>query len=417
MFTKTTRRLLLAATATFGMAISFAVQAGEVTFWTWRQEDKAMYADLFAIFTKSHPGITVKFEAFPNENYNTIVSTALAGGKGADVLHVRAYGGLEAMAKAGYLVPLDAAKVPELKNLPADALASETLRSDGKVYAVSFAGQTVGILINKDLFASAGVAVPTNWADFLAAGRALKAKGITPIANGTATPWMDAVFHSAFTNPFLGPQFVTDLLAGNATFEDKRYVDATAHLLELRDMMPAGFTGVDYPTAQQLFSTGRAAMFVGGSFEIGPFRRANPKLNLDFIAPPAPAAGQPTYVSRWFDSGFAVNAKSTHSEDAMALVRWLATPEFAIPAAEKLGNISSLSNAPNPDPLLGKVAELNKTAMPYIMLVYFRYEAPTGSDLLQDGVQKMMAGTMTPAEVGKMVTDGVAKYYVPFQKK
>ena len=411
------QRLALLAATVLPMlgGLPMAARAGEVTFWTWRQEDKAVYTDLFADFTKANPGITVKFEAFPNENYNTIVATALAGGKGADVLHVRAYGGLESLAKANYLVSLDSANVPELKNLPADALASETLRADNKVYAVSLAGQTLGILINKDIFASAGVAVPTDWASFIAACKALKAKNITPIANGTATPWMDAVFHSVIANPFLGPHFVADMQAGKATFADKRFVDATAHLLELRDYLPAGFTGVDYPTAQQLFSTGRAAMFVGGSFEIAPFRRGNPKLNMDFIAPPGPSGAGP--VSRFFDSGFAVNAKSAHQADAIKLVRWLATPDFAAKAAEKLGNISSLSSVTNPDPLLAKVASLNATAMPYIMLVYFRYETPTGSDLLQDGVQKMMAGTMTAAEVGTMVTQGVAKYYLPFQKK
>ena len=139
-------RLALLATAGWGLATGLA-HAGEITFWTWRQEDKASYVELFADFTKANPGITVKFEAFPTENYNTIVATALAGGKGADVLHVRAYGGLEALAKANYLVPLTLANVPELKNLPADAQASETLRADGKVYAVSLAGQTLGILI------------------------------------------------------------------------------------------------------------------------------------------------------------------------------------------------------------------------------------------------------------------------------
>ena len=407
-------RLALLATAGWGLATGLA-HAGEITFWTWRQEDKASYVELFADFTKANPGITVKFEAFPTENYNTIVATALAGGKGADVLHVRAYGGLEALAKANYLVPLTLANVPELKNLPADAQASETLRADGKVYAVSLAGQTLGILINTELFAKANVKPPTDWASFISAAKTLKAAGITPIANGTATPWMDAVFHSVFSNPYLGPQFVADILAGKTNFEDKRYIDATAKLLELREYMPAGFTGVDYPTAQQLFSTGRAAMFVGGSFEIAPFRKANPALKLDFIAPPGPTGAGP--VSRFFDSGFAINAKSPHQEDALKLVRYLGTPEFASKAGEKLGNISSLSGVTNPDPLLGKVAALNATAMPYIMLVHFRYESPTGSDLLQDGVQKMMAGTMTPAEVGTMVNQGIAKYYVPFQKK
>ena len=397
-------------------SLGAAAQAGEVTFWTWRQEDKAVYQDLFAEFTKANPGITVKFEAFPNENYNTIVTTALAGGKGGDVLHARAYGGLEAMAKSGYYLPLDKSNVPELANLPDDANASESLRADGKVYAVSLAGQTLGLIVNKDIFATAGVAVPGTWAELLSACTALKAKGITPIANGTATPWMDAIFATVFTNPFLGPDWVKDMLAGKTTFSDAKFTGALAKLLELKPCLPDGFTGVDYATSQQLFSAGRAAIFVGGSFEIAPFKRGNPKLNLDFVPPPAPAAGQPTYVSRFFDSGFAVNAKSPNQADAIKLVRWMATKSFAEPAAAKLGNISSLKGVANADPVLANVAKLNETAMPYTGLVYFRYESPTGTDLFQDGVQKLMGGTMTAQQVGDAMTQGIAKYYKPFQK-
>lgn len=407
------KQLLAALAATFAWG---AAHAGEVTFWTWRQEDKPVYTELFAAFTKANPGITVKFESFPNENYNTIVTTALAGGKGGDVLHARAYGGLEAMAKSGYYLPLDKTNVPELANLPADALASESMRSDGKVYAVSLAGQTLGLLVNKDVFAKAGVTVPGTWAELLAACTALKAKGVTPIANGTATPWMDAIFATVFTNPFLGPQWTADMLAGKTNFTDAKFTAALGKLLELKPCLPDGYTGVDYATSQQLFSSGRAAIFVGGSFEIAPFRRANPKLDIDFIAPPAPAAGQPTYVSRFFDSGFAVNAHSANQADALKLVRWMATKDFAAPAAAKLGNISSLKDVANPDPVLAKIAKLNETAMPYTGLVYFRYESPTGTDLLQDGVQKMMGGSMTPEQVGKAMTDGLAKYYKPFQK-
>ena len=55
--------------------------------------------------------------------------------------------------------------------------------------------------------------------------------------------------------------------------------------------------------------------------------------------------------------------------------------------------------------------------MPYIMAVYFRYETPTGSELLQNGVQRMMAGGETPQQVGTELTQGIARYYTPFQKK
>ena len=392
-------------------------QAGEVTFWTWRQEDRAAYTEMFGAFTKANPDIKVKFESFAPENYNTIVSTALAGGRGGDVLQSRAYGGLEQVAKAGYLLPLDTTKVPELANFPAEALAAETLRSDKTVYAVPFASQTLGIFINNDVFAKVGVQPPETWDQLIAISKALKEKGITPIANGTATAWMDEVFAGIFTNPMLGPDFVADILAGKTNFEDKRYTAALAKLLELRDYMPQGQTGIDYPTAQQLFLSGRAAMFAGGSFEISNFRKQNPKINMDFVAPPAPTGGAPRYVTKFYDGGYAVNAKSANQADALKLVRYMGTKEYGDKFAALLGNISPIKGVVLEDPLLAKVAKLNEVSMPYIMAVYFRYETPTGSELIQNGIQKMMGGTISPEQVGIDVTQGIARYNTAFQKK
>jgi raffinose/stachyose/melibiose transport system substrate-binding protein len=227
---------------------------------------------------------------------------------------------------------------------------------------------------------------------------------------------MDEVFASVFTNPFLGPQFVTDVLAGKTNFEDKRYTDALGRLLELRDYMPPGYTGIDYATGQQLFLTGRAAMFVGGSFEIANFRKQNPKLEMEFIAPPAPAAGAPRYVSKFYDGGYAVNAKSPHQADALKLVRYMGTKAYGDKFAALLGNISPIKGVQINDPLLASVAKLNETSMPYIMAVYFRYDSPTGSEILSTGVQKMMGGNETPAALGEALTKGIGRYYKPFQK-
>jgi raffinose/stachyose/melibiose transport system substrate-binding protein len=410
-------RRMLAATIAAGALLAPALaQAGEVTFWTWRQEDRAAYAELFAEFMKANPGITVKFESFAVEQYATVLSTALAAGKGGDVIHTRAYGGLEQFAKAGYLLPLDTGNVPELANLPDDAKASLTLRADGKIYSYAFASQTLGLFVNNEVFKRAGVTPPTTWAELIAVSKTLKDKGVVPLANGMATAWMAEVFTSIFTNPLVGPDFSADLLSGKATFSDPRYVGALSKLLELRDYMPPGFTGIDYPTAQQLFLSGRAAMFAGGSFEIANFRKQNPKLDMTFIAPPAPQAGAPRLVSKFFDGGYAVNAKSTNQADALKLVRWMGTKQFGDKFSALLGNISPIKGVTIADPMLAEVAKLNETSAPYITAVYFRYDSPTGSELLQPGIQKMMAGSMTPAEVGASMTQGIARYFKPFQK-
>src|SRR5690606_12340198 len=86
--------------------------APELTFWSWRQEDRAQYEQFIDTFEAANPGITIKFETFEAANYNTILATALAGGTGPDLMMVRAYGGLETIAAPGYLEPISTETVP-----------------------------------------------------------------------------------------------------------------------------------------------------------------------------------------------------------------------------------------------------------------------------------------------------------------
>ncbi len=80
---KLTRRILMGAAAgSFLLSGTAAMAQTELTFWSWRQEDKAFYQDVIKKFQAKEPGITVKFETHAPENYQTILSTALAAGRG-----------------------------------------------------------------------------------------------------------------------------------------------------------------------------------------------------------------------------------------------------------------------------------------------------------------------------------------------
>ncbi|MHB1111229.1 MAG: extracellular solute-binding protein, partial [Devosia sp.] len=76
------RFLIRIAVAAAAVAIVLPAFAQEITFWSWRQEDRAQYEALIDTFEAANPGITVNFEAHEAANYNTILSTALAGGEG-----------------------------------------------------------------------------------------------------------------------------------------------------------------------------------------------------------------------------------------------------------------------------------------------------------------------------------------------
>lgn len=390
--------------------------AQELTFWSWRQEDKAQYEKFIDAFEAKNPGITVKFEAFEAANYNTILSTALAGGTGPDLIMARAYGGLETIASAGHLVPLDAKKIPALAQFEQAALAAETMRSDKTVYAVPFASQTMLVIYNKDIFEKNGISEPQTWDELVKASEALKAAGIMPFANGTATSWQNETIVAGLTSSIMGRSFYEDLMAGKADFTDPRYIAALTKLKEMTAYFPDGFIGLDYASSQQLFASGMAAMFVGGSYELSNFTKQNPDIKLGIFAAPGLKAEDEKLVGLYFDGGYGANAKTAQSEAALKFLNYAASQEFGQAFANGLNNISAVPGVTFKDELLSEVAELNKHSIPYIMLVNFRYGEPSGSVLLQREVQKLLDNKVTPDEVGKNLTTGIATWYAPFKK-
>lgn len=408
--------LIRTGAALAAVLVAAPVFAQDLTFWSWRQEDRAAYQQFIETFEAANPGITVTFETFEAANYNTILSTALAGGTGPDVMMVRAYGGLENVAAAGYLEPLSTENVPALADFAEPALAAESMRSDGVVYAVPFASQTQLIVYNKALFDANGLEEPQTWADLEALSQTLKDAGIIPFANGTATAWQNETVAFGLGSTLMGKDFYNALMSGEADFTDERFTGAMGAVNDLaQNYFPDGFIGLDYPSAQQLFSSGMAAMFVGGSYEMATFKAQNPDIELGVFAAPGIAAEDDKLVGLYFDGGYAANAAGANKEAAITFLNYLASPEFGQAFANTLSNISTVPGVTFDDPLLAEVNELNQSSIPYLMLAHFRYGEPSGSVLIQGEMQKLFAGETTPEAVGEALTTGLAAWYEPFQ--
>jgi len=406
------KTVILSVAAT---AIAAPVMAQDLTFWSWRQEDRAVYEDLIAAFEAENPGINIEFEAFEASSYATILSTALAGESGPDLMMVRAYGAFEAVAGADYLMPITQDDVPGLSGMNANAVAAQTLRADEQIYGVPFASQTMLVIYNRGIYDQLGLEEPETWDELMANAQAIEDAGMFAFANGTATAWQNETIVSALASSTIGSEFFADVVAGTTDFTDPRFVAGLERVQEISAHFPDGFTGLDYPSSQQLFVSELAAMFAGGSFEIANFRNQNPDLDLGVFPAPGTSADDPALVGVFFDGGYAANATTEHPEAARQFLAFTATADFGQVFANELGNITPIAGVTLNDPIFNEVAQLNQSSVPYIMLTNFRYEEPSGSVLLQAEVQKMLAGETTPEGAAQAVTDGIATYYAPFQ--
>jgi len=417
-------RLLVAClvcVAFLGVAIGPAVGAAaktELTFWSWRTEDIDAYNKFIKAFEAKNPDITVKFIPYKNTEYNTILATALQGGTGPDIAQLRSYGGMEALAAAGYLVPLDATAVPGLAKFPKDLLKGATNRHDGKVYGVPFAIQTIQVLYNKAVFDKLGLKEPATWDEFLKLGATLKEKGYIPLANGGKDGWtLETLFGGVAPNFYGGNDFANDVIAGKTTFNDPRFIHALKKMLELRPYMPPSFMGVGYTDMQMMFAQEMAATMIAGSYEVGTFERLNPNLKIGVFPVPSEKAGDGGHVAVYVDGSYGINAASKHKEQALRFINFLATVEYGQMFADELSQPSAVPGVKPNHPVLAEMLSLaERKSTPHLMLVGFRFEQPSGSTLLQTNLQGMFSDKLTAEQVAAEIQSGLAKWYKPFQK-
>jgi len=386
---------------------------GVITVWSWRTEDVAAYQKIFAEF-EEETGIKAEFKPYKNTEYDTILETALKGGKGPDVMQLRAYGGLQPLADAGYLVPLDG-KVERLDEFSEQALDGARRLEDGRIYGVPFAIQTLQVFYNKRIFEEHGLEEPRTYREFVAAAERLEEAGVTPIAAGGRDIWTLPILHSVVgAEVYGGDRFVDQVLEDTSAFTGPRFVESVAAVREILPYLPEDPAGVSYTDTQVLFTQERAAMFIGGSWEAGYFRSTNPDLRFGtFPMPPRQGSG-PGLVSAFVDGSYGVNAASDDKKAALRLVEFMASERFGQMFADELKQISPVPGVEFRDPVLrGMVSDYEANHTPYLLLVYFRYGDPSGTDLLGQGLQNMMLGKATPRQVAESLRRGVSQWYEP----
>lgn len=392
--------------------------AGQVTVQAWGWNQDPAWKQSVEAFNASQTAVKVEYRGYKADEYNTVLQTGLSGQSGPDVMMLRSYGGLETVAAAGLLEPLND-RVSALSGFAKPVLAGATSIADGKVYGVPFAIQTGNIQYNKKIFADQGIAVPTTWAEFIAACDKLSAAGITPMSATYKDSWTLPILRDTLAaSLYGGPAFADELVKGTATFTDARYTKANQALLDLKKYFPKAAAGMSYDDSKTLFVSGKAAMFPGGIWELSQFRAANKDLDIGiFNAPPVEGSG-PGYAMGYVDGSWGMSKAISDDRKAAAttFLSWIASAEYGTKIADDLLQLPVVPGVVAKDPLLAQVGtwyEANPT--PYLTYVNFDYGTPSGTELEYGSLQKMMLGQIDAAQVGKDLNEGISQWFKPRQ--
>ena len=420
------RTILIAASATvLVIGAVFAGGSSEATaeqttiiVTSWRTEDIERMNRINAVFSAANPDIRVEFQPIKDTEYDAQLKSSLETGVAADVIFLRSFDAGRQIWDTGQLLPLDDV-VPGLDRFPASARGAWST-DDGTVYGVPFAGVTHGVYYQKAIFERYGIEAPSTWDEFIAVCRTLQANGETVFAQGTREGWplYEVIFSGLGANFYGGEASRQALIAGDMKLTDPQFVRAFEIIDQLQPFFPAGYQGIDYVSTQQMFGTGQAAMFIGGSWEIGIFEDlGSSEREIGWFAPPLERADDQLSYAFHVDIGIGLNRSSQQLAAATRYLAWTATPEFAQLFMEELPGFFAytpgdytLSNA-----LANEMIAAASGADITMRTVWERMSAqsPSGNTLMWEALIDMYNDAKTPAEAAAHVQKGLDTWYRP----
>jgi raffinose/stachyose/melibiose transport system substrate-binding protein len=258
------KRLLVAAT---GLTLAVGTAAADTTVkWLHIEVNPAqvkIWDEVARAYEAAHPGVKVEMQFLENEAYKAKLPTILQSKDRPHVIYSWAGGVLKAQIEAGVLEDITDQVKGYSDTITPAALAAFT--QNGRVYGLPIALSQVGFLYNKELMAKANVdptAIKT-WDDLLAAVKALKAAGVTPIVVGGADKWPLHFYWTHLAVRIGGKAGFDAALRGeNGGFAGETFQKSGELFKQLVDLQPFqnGFLGFKNPQAVGYFGDGKAAM-------------------------------------------------------------------------------------------------------------------------------------------------------------
>lgn len=408
----------LAAAASMALLLSSCSTAAEsadgeditINVWSWQKPFSDSWDKIFALYEEANPGVDIVFTGYEGTEYPTVLNTGLSGSDGPDIVMLHPYTSMEPYVAAGQLEPIDGDMIAGLE----DSFSPESLAAsniDGVQYGVPFAVQTVQVYYNIDIFEEVGVEVPTSPADVKPMLDAIADAGYTPISVTGADAWQLVNVFDALVGPsYGGREWVDGVLNGTAAASDDEFVGALEEFASLAPYFPEFVTGVNYTDSQALFSSGEAAMYPGGAWELAGFQAANPDLNIGVFSMPAADGSTPTWG--YEDGSLALSARASERDAAIDLLNWMATQEFGEAFTNELKQVSSVKGVEVSDPILSAmIANYQANPVPMVWVTdYFGVSSPAPYAALMNGAQEILLGTKTPKQVGTSIDESIALF-------
>jgi raffinose/stachyose/melibiose transport system substrate-binding protein len=312
----------------------------QIEFVSLKREAVEIMNKLIVDFEAANPGIDIEQTIVPDPE--RVLTTRMASNDVPDIFSQWPTVNFQQRVDAGYIA--DISDLPAIKNIKDDAL--KITRHNGKDWLVPISYNTMGVWYNKDIFAKYNLATPKTWAEFINVCKTLKSNGVTPalICGKELEPTRQDMCVYLLTVPDYDALYAD--YAAHKVDLSKPYGnqlrDMARRIIEYQSYAQADIMGSGRDQLRSDFASGKAAMYIEGSWCIPTFVAANPSLNFALMPFPAVAASDTRVTAFPGDFAITMSASAKHPAEARKFLEFIASPVAATYYAEKDGSISCI---------------------------------------------------------------------------
>lgn len=270
-------------------------------------------------YQTKNPTIKIELDSLNTDQQKLKLKTQAASKEVPDITIVNPAAQMKPFVDAGLFAPLnDMVDQNGLKGTFQEGILN-WYTFNNNIYALPDGNNIAVVYYNKDLFKQAGVEVPKTFEEMVTAVKTLKGKGIQPMAIGEKDSWTGSfLFMNVLLRTNGGPGFLQSVVDGKKTFADPAFTEAVSSFQDLvqAGAFQEGATSFDYNAGENLFKTGKAAMYFMGSWATGGIETSsvNGKVGV-FKFPTVKGKGNPDEFMLAPGSAFAISANSKHLKE------------------------------------------------------------------------------------------------------
>jgi glucose/mannose transport system substrate-binding protein len=266
----------------------------EVTHWWTSGGEAAAVAQFAKAFDASGDRWVDGAIAGGGDTARPIMVSRILGGNPMGAAQFNNLTQVEDLVRAGKILDLtDVAKAEGWDKIVHPKKMLEQCERDGRIWCVPVNIHSAQwIWINRHVYEDNGLAVPTNWDEFVASAPKLREKGIIPLASGG--DWQLNLARGVINVALAGPD-IMEAVNGKGDLEAAKgpeMLKAWKAWGDVRDLVDPGYAGRQWNEATAMVIEGKAAGQIMGDWAQGEFAVAGKVAGKDYDCLPGLGAHQ-----------------------------------------------------------------------------------------------------------------------------